>query len=121
MCWLDCLWCADCRSSRLLFDACGYSVVFLANLTTAIYLATISHIGKTSGLNSFGLMWCNGIICGPILLIWTLIRGDLKMTINFPLCTWFYGCFALFLHIGILLELLHFFTTTLNSADTDDL
>ncbi|KAB5513908.1 hypothetical protein DKX38_027814 [Salix brachista] len=44
----------------LSFDFYGYAVVFLANFTTAIYLATISRIGKSSGLNSFGLMWCNG-------------------------------------------------------------
>ncbi|GJS81188.1 nucleotide/sugar transporter family protein [Tanacetum coccineum] len=47
-------------SRDLSFDAYGYSIVFLSNITTAIYLATISRIGNTSGLNSFGLMWCNG-------------------------------------------------------------
>lgn len=25
-----------------------------------------------------------GLICGPILLFWTFIRGDLEMTLNFP-------------------------------------
>ncbi|KAI5403751.1 UDP-N-acetylglucosamine transporter ugnt1, variant 10 [Lathyrus oleraceus] len=44
----------------LSFDAYGYAIVFLSNITTAIYLATIARVGKTSGLNSFGLMWCNG-------------------------------------------------------------
>ncbi|KAI9085197.1 hypothetical protein K1719_032830 [Acacia pycnantha] len=68
----------------LSFDAYGYAIVFLSNISTAIYLATIARIGKINGLNSFGLMWCNGIICGPVLLIWTLIRGDMKMAINFP-------------------------------------
>ncbi|KAH1252816.1 Nucleotide-sugar uncharacterized transporter 3 [Glycine max] len=72
----------------LSFDAYGYATVFLSNITTAIYLATIARVGripcKTSGLNSFGLMWCNGVICGPFLLFWTLVRGDLKMTLNFP-------------------------------------
>ncbi|KAF9615194.1 hypothetical protein IFM89_022456 [Coptis chinensis] len=68
----------------LSFDSYGYAIVFLANITTAIYLASIARIGKSSGLNSFGLMWCNGIICGPILLFWTYIRGDLGMTLNFP-------------------------------------
>ncbi|KAG5562839.1 hypothetical protein RHGRI_005535 [Rhododendron griersonianum] len=68
----------------LSFDSYGYAVVFLANITTAIYLATIARIGKSSGLNSFGLMWCNGIICGPFLLFWTFIRGDLELTLNFP-------------------------------------
>lgn len=75
----------------LSFDARGYAIVFVANITTAVYLATINRIGKaisfsnlslscwstlhklsdqmfffflgkSSGLNSFGLMWCNGII-----------------------------------------------------------
>ncbi|KAK7260902.1 hypothetical protein RIF29_27201 [Crotalaria pallida] len=104
----------------LSFDAYGYAVVFLANITTAIYLATIARIGKTSGLNSFGLMWCNGIICGPFLLIWTLIRGDLKMTINYPylfspgfMVVLLFSCIlAFFLNYSI------FLNTTLNSALT---
>ncbi|XP_059289525.1 UDP-N-acetylglucosamine transporter UGNT1 isoform X2 [Lycium ferocissimum] len=68
----------------LSFDFYGYAVVFLSNITTAIYLATIARIGKSSGLNSFGLMWCNGIVCGPFLLVWSLIRGDLALTMDFP-------------------------------------
>ena len=77
----------------LSFDARGYAIVFVANITTAVYLATINRIGKavafsnlycrftldnisdqmfcvflgkSSGLNSFGLMWCNGIILAVI-------------------------------------------------------
>ncbi|XP_056174689.1 UDP-N-acetylglucosamine transporter UGNT1 isoform X2 [Syzygium oleosum] len=46
----------------LSFDFHGYFVVFLSNITTAIYLAMIARIGKSSGLNSFGLMWCNGYL-----------------------------------------------------------
>ncbi|KAG6405744.1 hypothetical protein SASPL_133338 [Salvia splendens] len=38
------------------FDSYGYLVVVLANISTAVYLTTISRVGKTSGLNSFGLM-----------------------------------------------------------------
>ncbi|KAK7311062.1 hypothetical protein RJT34_08951 [Clitoria ternatea] len=102
------------------FDAYGYAVVFLSNISTAIYLATIARIGKTSGLNSFGLMWCNGIICGPVLLIWTFIRGDLRTTINFPslfspgfIVILLFSCIlAFFLNYSI------FLNTTLNSALT---
>ncbi|XP_030464875.1 UDP-N-acetylglucosamine transporter UGNT1-like isoform X2 [Syzygium oleosum] len=68
----------------LSFDSYGYTVVFMSNICTAVYLASIARIGKSSGLNSFGLMWCNGIICGPILLIWTSISGDLETTMKFP-------------------------------------
>ncbi|XP_061341004.1 UDP-N-acetylglucosamine transporter UGNT1-like isoform X2 [Gastrolobium bilobum] len=102
------------------FDAYGYAIVFLSNITTAIYLATIARVGKTSGLNTFGLMWCNGIICGPLLLIWTLVWGDLKMTINFPyllspgfIVILLFSCIlAFFLNYSI------FLNTTLNSALT---
>ncbi|KAF3598019.1 hypothetical protein DY000_02027754 [Brassica cretica] len=126
----------------LSFDFYGYCVVFLANITTAVYLATISRTGtlvtyflykcsptqslmsdspgKSSGLNSFGLMWCNGIICGPILIIWTYVCGDLERTFNFPhlfspgfmvvlLCS---CVLAFFLNYSI------FLNTTLNSALT---
>ncbi|XP_044463456.1 UDP-N-acetylglucosamine transporter UGNT1 isoform X1 [Mangifera indica] len=104
----------------LSFDFYGYAVVFLANIATAIYLATIARIGKSSGLNSFGLMWCNGVICGPFLFFWTLIRGDLKMTIHFPylfspgfLIVLLLSCtLAFFLNYSI------FLNTTLNSALT---
>nr|POE81638.1 udp-sugar transporter sqv-7 [Quercus suber] len=48
----------------LSFDAYAYAVVFIANICTAVYLASIAHIGKSSGLNTFGLMWCNGMIRG---------------------------------------------------------
>lgn len=40
----------------LSFDAYGYGVVFLANITTAIYLATIARIGDTSLYHSFPLV-----------------------------------------------------------------
>ncbi|KAF3598017.1 hypothetical protein DY000_02027756 [Brassica cretica] len=104
----------------LSFDFYGYGVVFLANITTAIYLATIARIGKSSGLNSFGLMWCNGIICGPILMIWTFMSGDLEKTISFPylfspgfMAVLLCSCvLAFFLNYSI------FLNTTLNSALT---
>ncbi|KAK8602141.1 hypothetical protein V6N12_051959 [Hibiscus sabdariffa] len=50
----------------LSFDAYSYTIVFIANICTALYLASIAHIGKSSGLNSFGLMWCN--VCDSSLL-----------------------------------------------------
>ncbi|KAL3361266.1 hypothetical protein AABB24_014258 [Solanum stoloniferum] len=104
----------------LSFDFYGYAIVFLSNITTAIYLATIARIGKSSGLNSFGLMWCNGIVCGPFLLVWTLIRGDLALTMDFPylfspgfLVVMLMSCIlAFFLNYSI------FLNTTLNSAVT---
>ncbi|KAF3338647.1 UDP-sugar transporter sqv-7-like protein [Carex littledalei] len=104
----------------LSFDVRGYSVVFLANITTALYLATINRIGKSSGLNSFGLMWCNGLVCGPILLLWTFIRGDMQLTMNFP-DLYSPGFMVVMLFSCILAFFLNYFiflNTTLNSALT---
>lgn len=102
------------------FDFYGYAVVFLANISTAIYLATIARIGKSSGLNSFGLMWCNGIICGPILLVWTFLHGDLKTTMNFPhlLSPGFLAVLILSCMLAFFLNYTIFLNTTLNSAVT---
>ena len=49
----------------------------LSLVTESMLILTISDLKHT--------FYCIiGIICGPVLLIWTLIRGDLKMIINFP-------------------------------------
>ncbi|CAL9097590.1 unnamed protein product [Musa acuminata var. zebrina] len=99
---------------------------FVAGAGDLIFQCLWLWHGISSGLNSFGLMWCNGILCGPILLLWTYFRGDLGLTMNFPYLhsvgfqvglsnnCWliFAGCDATFLYTGI------FFNTTLNSALT---
>lgn len=43
----------------LSFDARGYAIVFVANITTAIYLATINRIGKAV---SFSNIYCSFIV-----------------------------------------------------------
>ncbi|KAL0407629.1 UNVERIFIED_CONTAM: UDP-N-acetylglucosamine transporter UGNT1 [Sesamum radiatum] len=120
MCGNNSARCFIAGARDLSFDTYGYLVVFLANITTAIYLATIARVGKTSGLNSFGLMWCNGIICGPVLLLWTLFRGDLEMTMNFPylLSPGFLVVLALSCILAFFLNYSIFLNTTLNSALT---
>ncbi|XP_073042522.1 UDP-N-acetylglucosamine transporter UGNT1-like [Primulina eburnea] len=107
-------------SRDLSFDSYGYLIVFVSNITTAIYLATIARIGKSSGLNSFGLMWCNGILCGPVLLVWTLFRGDLEITMNFPnlFSPGFLAVLCLSCILAFFLNYSIFLNTTLNSALT---
>nr|XP_043619045.1 UDP-N-acetylglucosamine transporter UGNT1-like [Erigeron canadensis] len=104
----------------LSFDSYAYTIVFSANICTAIYLASISRIGKSSGLNSFGLMWCNGLICTPILLLWTWISGDLEVTANFSYLSslGFQAVMLLSCILAFLLNYAVFLNTTLNSALT---
>ncbi|KAL4571467.1 hypothetical protein LXL04_018227 [Taraxacum kok-saghyz] len=104
----------------LSFDAYAYAIVFSANICTAIYLASIARIGKSSGLNSFGLMWCNGLICTPILLLWTWVCGDLELTANFSHLSSLGFQVVMFLScvMAFLLNYAVFLNTTLNSALT---
>ncbi|XP_022999280.1 nucleotide-sugar uncharacterized transporter 3-like [Cucurbita maxima] len=104
----------------LSFDIYAYGVVFLANISTAVYLASIARIGKSSGLNIFGLMWCNGVICGPFLLLWITIKGDIETTLNFSYIFSFGFLFVMLLSCIMAFSINYyvFLNTTLNSALT---
>ncbi|KAL1816040.1 hypothetical protein ACET3Z_018614 [Daucus carota] len=104
----------------LAFDPHSYAVVFTANICTAIYLASIARVGKTSGLNSFGLMWCNGLICTPFLLFWTYFSGDLEKTLQFPhlFSPGFQAVMVLSCLMAFSLNYTVFLNTTRNSALT---
>lgn len=104
----------------LSFDFNGYAIVIISNITTAIYLTTIARIGKSSGLNSFGLMWCNGVICGPVLFLWSFFSGELEMTMNFPqlYSPVFQAMMLLSCMMAFCLNYAIFLNTTLNSALT---
>ena len=63
----------DADSAAALFfllvsAAASSSAASRSNCSTAAYLAVVSRLGKRSSLNSFGLMWCNGLVCVPILV-----------------------------------------------------
>ena len=50
-----------------------------------MYLACISRYGKSSGLNSFGMMWCNGVMTAPAVLASTMATGELAAVGTFRL------------------------------------
>ncbi|CAH8262228.1 unnamed protein product [Arabidopsis lyrata] len=105
----------------LSFDGYGYGLVFTANICTATYLALISRIGrKSSGLNIFGLMWCNGIICIPFLLLWTSVKGELEAMLSFPhlYSVGFQVVICLSCVLAFMINYSVFLNTTLNSALT---
>uniref|UniRef100_A0A9I9EBU3 Sugar phosphate transporter domain-containing protein n=1 Tax=Cucumis melo TaxID=3656 RepID=A0A9I9EBU3_CUCME len=92
-------------SRDLSFDTYSYAVVFVANICTALYLAFIARIG---------------VICGPLLLLWITIRGDVETTLNFRyLFSFGFQCVMLLSCImAFLINYFVFLNTTLNSALT---
>ncbi|KAH6804749.1 Nucleotide/sugar transporter family protein [Perilla frutescens var. frutescens] len=102
------------------FDSKGYLVVVLANISTALYLTVVARIGISSGLNCFGLMWCNGVLCGPVLLLLTFLQGEIETTMNFPnlFSPGFLTVLLLSCMLAFFLNYTVFLNTTQNSALT---
>ncbi|CAI6004206.1 unnamed protein product [Closterium sp. NIES-65] len=105
------------------FEAYGYSVVLLSNLTTALYLTLIARLGKSTGLNSFGLMWSNGINCIPALLLWTFVSGEIQRALAFPalLDPAFLVVLSMSCLMAFALNYTVFLNTSLNSALTQNM
>nr|XP_027187915.1 nucleotide-sugar uncharacterized transporter 3-like isoform X2 [Cicer arietinum] len=89
----------------LSFDAYAYTVVFLENMCKAVYLASVSHVV---------------LICGPILFLWSLLRGDLQSTLNFPYLLYpgFQVVMVLSCGFTFFLNYIVVLNTTINSALT---
>ncbi|KVI11680.1 protein of unknown function DUF250 [Cynara cardunculus var. scolymus] len=89
----------------LSFDSYAYIVIFSANICSAVYLASIARIG---------------LICTPVLLLWTWVCGDLEVTANFShlLSPGFQVVMLLSCVMAFLLNYVVFLNTTLNSALT---
>ncbi|CAN1217030.1 UDP-N-acetylglucosamine transporter UGNT1 [Linum perenne] len=104
----------------LSFDPYSYGVVFAANICTAIYLASIARIGKSSGLNSFGLMWCNGENRDKIISIRMSFLVSKESSVSFYLLVYVLQVVSLL--SCILAFLINYFVvflnTTINSALT---
>jgi solute carrier family 35 protein len=65
------------------FNTWGYGLVLACNASTAIYLATIARIGKSTGLNSFGMMWVNTVLSTPALFLICWYQGAISTAITF--------------------------------------
>jgi solute carrier family 35 protein len=65
------------------FNLWGYGLVLSCNASTAIYLATIARIGKSTGLNSFGMMWVNTVLSTPALFLFCWWQGAISTALEF--------------------------------------
>lgn len=99
------------------FSAAGYLLVLLNCVFTAAYLLYISKLGKSSGLNTFGLMFYNNIQSLPVVTALCWINGDLSAVASYPhLWQWdFVVCFVFQSALAFLLNYSIFLCTQLNS------
>lgn len=104
----------------LAFDAHAYGLVLASNASTALYLATIARLGKSSGLNSFGLIWANSVVCAPVLLLASAVNGEIRQALAFPALhdMGFQAVLVLSCVLAFLLNYTVFLNTVVNSALT---
>jgi len=100
------------------FSLVGYVLVGLNCVFTAAYLLLIAKLGKSSGLNSFGLMFYNNAQSLPLVLLICAVNGDFDevgsydylLDPSFLLCFLFQSALAFLLNYSI------FLCTQINSA-----
>jgi hypothetical protein len=100
------------------YSGIGYFLVAWNCLFTAAYLLYISKLGKTSGLNTFGLMWYNNMQSLPIAFGICWFNGDFSEVMSYPyLYDWdFLVCFVFQSALAFLLNYSIFLCTKVNSA-----
>jgi solute carrier family 35 protein len=100
------------------YSAIGYFLVAWNCVFTAAYLLYISKLGKSSGLNTFGLMWYNNVQSLPIVIGICWLNGDFAEVASYPfLWDWdFLLCFVFQSALAFLLNYSIFLCTNVNSA-----
>ena len=100
------------------YNGLGYALVALNCVFTAAYLLYIAKLGKSSGLNTFGLMWYNNAQSIPLVFAVCLINGDFSEVADYPyLYDWdFVLCFVFQSALAFLLNYSIFLCTQVNSA-----
>ena len=100
------------------YNALGYLLVILNCVFTAAYLLLIAKLGKSSGLNTFGLMWYNNVQSIPFVAAICWFNGDFAEITSYQhLYAWdFLVCFLFQSALAFLLNYSIFLCTQVNSA-----
>lgn len=100
------------------YNALGYLLVILNCMFTAAYLLYIAKLGKSSGLNTFGLMWYNNAQSIPFVAALCWYNGDFSEIASYEhLYAWdFIVCFLFQSALAFLLNYSIFLCTQVNSA-----
>ena len=100
------------------FNAMGYILVTFNCIATAAYLLYIAQLGKSSGLNTFGLMWYNNAQSIPLVALLCWYNGDFSEVATYEyLWEWdFIACFVFQSALAFLLNYSIFLCTQVNSA-----
>mmetsp|Transcript_12495 Transcript_12495/g.20372 ORF Transcript_12495/g.20372 Transcript_12495/m.20372 type:complete len:331 (-) Transcript_12495:465-1457(-) len=104
----------------LTFDLVGYVLTLINCAVTALYLVHVSKIGKTTGLNTFALLYYTNVLSLPFMIIVCIATGEAGAVISYPHLhnPWFQFCFLMSAVQAVLLNYSIFYCTNINSALT---
>lgn len=105
------------------FSTYGYVMVFLANLTTAVYLVLIRYTRDETKLDNFGILYYCSLSCLPLFVVTGLLDGSLRrLTLHFPQYQFsFWIFFILACSFGFVINHSIYYNTTTNSALTQNI
>lgn len=102
------------------YSPIGYALVFANCAFTAMYLLYIAKLGKSSNMNTFGMMYVNNIQSLPLIIIICIVNGDFAAG-ELPSYSYlfdydFIACFLFQSGLAFLLNYSIFLCTNVNSA-----
>ncbi|GJQ10276.1 hypothetical protein GpartN1_g2067.t1 [Galdieria partita] len=105
------------------FSTYGYFMVFLANLTTAVYLVLIRYTRDRTNLDNFGILYYCSVSCLPLFLFTGVLDGSLRRLFihapHYELSFWIF--FILACSFGFIINHSIYYNTTTNSALTQNI
>eukprot|EP00742_Colponemidia_sp_Colp-10_P012122 GILJ01013564.1.p1 GENE.GILJ01013564.1~~GILJ01013564.1.p1 ORF type:complete len:317 (+),score=30.27 GILJ01013564.1:25-951(+) len=104
-------------ASDMTSDILGYFFVILNNIATAAYLTATNKLSKATGLNSFGLLFYNGVNALPMTLLLSILLDEPTGIATYPyLYDPQFICLVLLASMtGVVLQYAIFLCSTVNS------
>lgn len=103
------------------FDIYGYGMIFLANLTSALYIVFVRKVKQTTNWNNTDILYLNSMMTAPLvlgLLLWQGTLGELYRKGLHAYSWGFYVVFAVACQMGFIINHSIYYNTNTNSPLT---
>ncbi|BAM81440.1 similar to UDP-sugar transporter [Cyanidioschyzon merolae strain 10D] len=103
------------------FDLYGYVMIFVANVSSALYVVYARQVKQTSAWSNTDILYLNSLFSAPLVLGFVLWRGELTQLYRMGIGAYpwsFYLIFALACLMGFIINHSIFYNTNTNSPLT---
>jgi solute carrier family 35 protein len=103
------------------FDFYGYGMIFLANMTSALYVVLVRKVKQSTSWNNTDILYLNSMLSAPLVLMLLLWRGELVPLYHkgWQAYPWsFYAVFLVACLMGFIINHSIYYNTNTNSPLT---